>query len=127
MDDLSRKWAEQARYDLDTADAMFNAGRYLYVLFCCQQAVEKTIKSVIVQRTNELPPRIHQLVRLAEVAGLVVDEGQLDFLRELSAYYIPTRYPEAVADLALDVKESKARRVLGQSREFMQWLNSILQ
>jgi HEPN domain-containing protein len=127
MDELARKWAEQGRYDLDTADAMFNAGRYLYVLFCCQQAVEKTIKALIVQRTNQLPPRIHQLARLAEVAGLVVDEGQMEFLRELSTYYIPTRYPEAVADLALDVKESKARRVLGQSREFIQWLSSIMQ
>ncbi|MCX5646598.1 MAG: HEPN domain-containing protein [Phycisphaerae bacterium] len=127
MDDPSRQWAERARYDLDTADAMFKAGRYLYVLFCCQQAVEKILKSVIVQRTNKLPPRIHQLARLAEIAGAAVDEKQMDFLRELSAYYIPTRYPEDIADLALDVKEEKARRVLSQSREFMQWLNSILQ
>lgn len=44
MDDLSREWAERAQYDLDTADAMFKAGRYLYVLFCCQQAVEKVLK-----------------------------------------------------------------------------------
>ena len=41
MDDLSRQWAEQAQYDLDTADAMLKAGRYLYVLFCCHQAVER--------------------------------------------------------------------------------------
>lgn len=125
MDDLSRQWAERAQYDLDTADAMFKAGRYLYVLFCCQQAVEKMLKSVIVQRTGKLPPRIHQLARLVEVAGVAVDERQVDFLRELSAYYIPTRYPEEVADLARDAKEEEARRVLNQSREFIQWLKSI--
>jgi len=127
MDDLSRQWAERAQYDLDTADAMFKAGRYLYVLFCCQQAVEKMLKSIIVQRADELPPRIHQLARLAEVAGVALDDSQADFLRELSAYYIPTRYPEKVADLALDVKEERARQVLSQSREFMQWLSSISQ
>jgi len=104
---------------------MFKAGRYLYVLFCCQQAVEKMLKSVIVQRADELPPRIHRLARLAELAGVAVDEKQVDFLLELSAYYIPTRYPEKAADLALDVKQEKARWVLSQSREFIQWLSSI--
>lgn len=127
MDDLTRKWAEQAQYDLDTADAMSKAGRYLYVLFCCQQAVEKMLKPAIVQRTSKLPPRIHQLARLAELAGVTTDDEQADFLRELGGYYIPTRYPEEVADLALDAKAAKARQVLSQSKEFLQWLRSILQ
>jgi HEPN domain-containing protein len=69
MDDLSQQWVERARYDLDTADAMFKAGRFLYVLFCCQQAIEKALKAVIVKKTGELPPRIHNLLRLAETAG----------------------------------------------------------
>jgi hypothetical protein len=29
----SERWMEQARYDLDTARAMFDSGRYLYVHF----------------------------------------------------------------------------------------------
>jgi len=127
MDDVSRQWAERAQYDLDTADAMFKAGRYLYVLFCCQQAVEKMLKSVIVERTSKLPPRIHQLARLAKIADVAVDDRQVDFLRELSAYYIPTRYPEEIADVAPDVKAEKAQGVLSQSRELVQWLNSISQ
>ena len=55
MDDVARQWAERAQYDLDTADAMFKAGRYLYVLFCCQQAVEKALKAVIVRGTGNCP------------------------------------------------------------------------
>ncbi len=123
MDDISQQWTERAQYDLESANAMFKAGRHLYVLFCCQQAVEKMLKSVVAQRTRELPPRIHKLVRLVEVAGVAVDDRQIDFLRELSAYYVATRYPEDVADL--DVKEEQAKRVLSQSKDFIQWLNSI--
>jgi HEPN domain-containing protein len=124
MDDLSRQWAERAQYDLDTADAMFKAERYLYVLFCCQQAVEKALKAVIVKKTGELPPRIHQLVRLVELARVAAEERQVDFLRELSNYYIPSRYPEEAAELGADVAQEDTRRVLAQSREFIQWLNS---
>ncbi|MCL2035461.1 MAG: HEPN domain-containing protein [Oscillospiraceae bacterium] len=39
-------WLEYAKYDLDTADAMFNAGKWLYVAFMCQQAVEKLVKGL---------------------------------------------------------------------------------
>lgn len=49
-------WLEQGTYDLETARAMLASGRYLYVLFCCQQAVEKTLKALIVHRTGEFPP-----------------------------------------------------------------------
>jgi HEPN domain-containing protein len=51
---------------------------------------------------------------------------QVDFLRELSTYYIPSRYPEEVTNLRPEAKEEKAPQVLGQWREFMEWLKSIL-
>ena len=34
------KWLEMAQYDLETADVMFDSGRYMYVAFMCQQAKE---------------------------------------------------------------------------------------
>ncbi|MBI2266308.1 MAG: HEPN domain-containing protein [Armatimonadetes bacterium] len=122
----SQHWAEQARYDLESARAMLNSGRYLSVLSCCQQAVEKMLKAIISERSQELPPRIHHLARLAEAAAVEMSDDQLDFLRELSAYYIQTRYPEEIPDLASLAKEDEARRVMNQTEEIVQWLNSIL-
>jgi len=37
-------WLDIAEYDLDTAEAMFLSGRWLYVVFMCQQAIEKLCK-----------------------------------------------------------------------------------
>ena len=127
MDDLSRQWAEQARYDLDTADAMFKAGRYLYVLFCCQQAVEKALKAVIVRRTGELPPRVHNLLRLAEVAGIESDAEQARFLGELSGYYIQSRYPEEIKAAGPTITEELAQEVLGKTEQMVKWVLSTLQ
>ena len=56
MSSTEGDWIEQSTYDLETARAMLTSGRYLYVLFCCQQAVEKTLKALIVHRTGEFPP-----------------------------------------------------------------------
>jgi HEPN domain-containing protein len=126
MSESSRHWAEQARYDLDTACSMFKAKRFLYVLFCCQQAVEKILKALIAERAQEFPPRIHHLVRLAEAAAVDLTDEQMDFLRELSAYYIQTRYPEDISDLASQVKSAEAQRVLRETEVMVQWLNSTL-
>ena len=64
-------------------------------------------------------------MRLAEVAGVEVNESQADLLRELSAYYIQSRYPEEIPDLASKVRPDEARRILGQTEGFLQWLSTI--
>lgn len=127
MDDASRQWAEQARYDVGTADAMLKAGRYLYVLFCCQQAVEKAIKAIIVRKTGELPPRVHNLLRLAEVAEIKPDVEQTRFFAELSGYYIQSRYPEEIRAAGSSVTQELARAVLGKTEQTVIWVLSIQQ
>ncbi len=62
MKKASKRWFEQAEYDLDTALAMLESGRYLYVLFCCQQAIEKGLKAVIVEQTGNFPPTATQSI-----------------------------------------------------------------
>lgn len=126
MTGIPQKWAERAAYDLDTARAMLESKRYLYVLFCCQQAVEKMLKAIIAQRSQELPPRGHQLVRLAERAQIPLKEEQADFLRELSTHYIQSRYPEEIADISSQVSAQLAQQVVEKTEEVVQWLTSML-
>ena len=126
MDDLSRQWAERAQYDLDTADAMFKAGRYLYVLFCCQQAVEKMLKAVIAQRTGQCPPRLHNLLRLAEHAGVELDQSQTVLMEDLTRYYIQSRYPEEIPALSRGLDRQRGEQVLKQTEDVLQWLSSML-
>ena len=106
---------------------MFKAGRYLYVLFCCQQAVEKALKSVIVKKTGELPPRIHNLLRLAETAGIESGEEQIDLLTKLSGYYIKSRYPEEIRVAGAAITQGLAREILGGTERTVKWVLSILQ
>ncbi|MBI4560024.1 MAG: HEPN domain-containing protein, partial [Candidatus Hydrogenedentes bacterium] len=88
MNAVAKRWAEQAQYDLETARAMLASHRYHYVLFCCQQAIEKALKALIAEQTREMPPRIHNLLKLAELAKVELEIKRKYFLEELSAYYI---------------------------------------
>jgi HEPN domain-containing protein len=122
MANLHQFWLDQSAYDLETAEAMLKSGRYLYVLFCCQQAVEKKLKALSMKRTNAFPPRLHQLTRLAEAAGCALNEKQEDFLRELSSYYVQSRYPEEIATMGKDVDLGLAEDILKKTREVLQCL-----
>jgi HEPN domain-containing protein len=103
------------------------AGRHLYVLFCCQQAVEKALKAVIVRRTGEFPPRVHNLVRLAQVAEIESDGERLRFLGELSGYYIQSRYPEEIKAAGEAITQELAREVLSKTEQTVTWVLSIRQ
>lgn len=121
------RWAEQARYDLDTARAMLNSSRYLYVVCCRQQAVEKAMKAVIVQKTRDFPPRLHNLPRLAEIGGITINQEREAFMGELSGYYIQTRYPEDIVSLGSALNRETATDVLRRTEEVTQWLLSMLE
>ncbi len=52
-------------YDFDTANAMFDTKRYLYVGFMCHQVIEKALKAYWSNVLDEPPLKIHSLSRLA--------------------------------------------------------------
>jgi len=54
-------WLDIAQYDLQTAEAMLTSGRWLYVAFMCQQAVEKLVKGLFVLYLDDDVPRVHNI------------------------------------------------------------------
>ena len=119
-------WIERAQYDRDTAEAMLKAGRYLYVLFCCQQAVEKALKAIIAKTLGEMPPRIHDLNRLAVKAGLKLTARRAQFFDRLLRYYVRSRYPEDIRRMSTALTRVSAERTFRQTEELLEWLYSLM-
>ncbi len=64
--EIIQKWLDRVEYDMDTARAMLQTKRYIYVIFMCQQAVEKCLKAFLIHRGLEIVP-VHNLRRLCEL------------------------------------------------------------
>jgi HEPN domain-containing protein len=64
MSDKHHEWLKQADYDMDTADAMFTSGRYLYAVFMCHLSIEKSLKGLYSKELAEVPPKTHNLIYL---------------------------------------------------------------
>lgn len=118
------QWIDLAVYDLQTAEAMLASQRYLYVLFTCQQAVEKMLKALIVSVTGRFPRRTHNLVQLAEDAELQLKDEQKRFMEKLGLYYIETRYPEEVNRLAGEIDREIAANIFSETKELISWLEN---
>ncbi|MBT9258269.1 MAG: HEPN domain-containing protein [Clostridiales bacterium] len=65
----TRDWLEIAADEVDVAQAMCDAGRYLYAAFMTQQSAEKAL-NVVIQESVDFPLKIHDLEILAERPGL---------------------------------------------------------
>jgi HEPN domain-containing protein len=123
MDKYISHWLERAEYDLETAMAMLEAKRYLYVAYMCQQAIEKLLKAIIAQHGKENLP-IHNLNRLAELAELSGElrGEQVDLMAELTAYNIEARYGDYKESLSEVVDIQRAKKMYEQTKELFQWL-----
>jgi HEPN domain-containing protein len=123
MDKIVRHWVERAEYDLETAKAMLDSARYLYVAYTCQQAVEKILKAIIAEQNKENLP-IHNLTRLAELAGIKDDFGSdnFDFLAELTPYCIEARYGDYKESISEIIDKEKAKNIYKETKEVFKWL-----
>jgi HEPN domain-containing protein len=98
LEDKFEYWLDIAQYDLETADAMFTTGRWLYVVFMCQQAIEKLCKGLYLFFINDDIPRTHDINSLIskfeDKLLIAIDNNKRMLFAKLSAFYLNNRYPE---------------------------------
>ena len=87
-------WINSANHDLDVAETLFHSGKYDWCLFIAHLVLEKILKGFYVKNIGELPPRTHDLVRMANMAKIEFDEDTLEFLDAVNTFNISTRYPD---------------------------------
>lgn len=118
-----REWLNRARSNVLLAQAQ-GEGIYLEDLcFNTQQAVEKAIKAVLMQRAVEFPyvHDITQLLTLLEQAGQAIPPVVRQAER-LTRFAVFTRYP-GVAPPIRPEEYTEAMRVAG---EVIQWAENLL-
>ncbi|MFP3910896.1 MAG: HEPN domain-containing protein [Desulfobacteraceae bacterium] len=89
-----RYWIDSADHDLDVAESLFDNEKYDWCLFIAHLVLEKVLKGCYVKRKGDFPPRTHDLVKLAVMAEVGLEEEILEFLDTVNTFNISTRYPD---------------------------------
>ena len=122
MTDRVQQWLLQADYDLGTADAMFDTGRYIYAVFMAHLAIEKTLKARYQQVHNEVPPKTHNLMYLLAKNGDELPESMRLPLSMFNEAHIVTRYPEDMVALQKKFNQQLTAELLGTAKEIQTWI-----
>lgn len=120
-------WLDVADYDLETARHMHKSSRYMYTVFMSQQAIEKILKALYIQKFKKEAPFSHNLVYLQGLLKLRTTKKRLEILAELTSYYIEGRYPSYKIKLSKTVDKKKSQETLKTSEEIYRWLKSKIQ
>lgn len=122
-------WLDIAKYDLDTAGVMYDSGRWIYVVFMCQQAVEKLIKGLYLLFIDDNIPRTHNIRAIfEEFEDKLQDSIPSDkyiLFDKLSQYYLNNRYPEYLSKLSSQINETTAKNIITETRETFAWLLTL--
>jgi HEPN domain-containing protein len=126
MVDISKQisfWRDSAKEDWEVARQLVDNGRIRHGLFFSHLALEKILKALVCKNSQDLAPRFHNLSRLTELAGVVLDSGYMDVLAEMNAFHIEGRYPES---LTKPPTKEEALNYIDRAEEVFQWLMNRL-
>jgi HEPN domain-containing protein len=126
MIDIDRQiafWRYSAEEDMTVARDLVHRNRIRHGLFFAHLALEKALKAHVCRLTEDIAPRLHNLVRLAELAELHPKPAQLDILAEMNSFNIEGRYPDT---LSMPPSQESAKHYMTRADEVFQWLIELL-
>ena len=110
------RWLRQAEHDVDVAEKHQAGADYSDACFMAEQASQKALKGFLTAQGRRSIP-IHSVAQLAEECSRIDKDFSNHIVpaRILDQYYIPTRYPDALAPPAVPfesyTKEQGAKAV----------------
>ncbi|MGD9552367.1 MAG: HEPN domain-containing protein [Candidatus Caldatribacteriota bacterium] len=118
----SKNFIKSSEYDLNTAQFMLDTGRYIYVIFMCHLSLEKLLKAIVTEVTQNIPPKSHNLIYLIKLSNIELPKEFIDFIAKINNASIVTRYPEDFSKILDAYPENIAREYLSTTKEIHRWL-----
>lgn len=113
-------WRNGSKEDFEVAELLFSSKKYQHALFFAHLAIEKNIKGHITKKTKNIPPKIHQLIKLAELAGLQPDNKMREFLVAFDVFQIQGRYPVLYKS---KLTQKETRNLMQFAKKVLEWLD----
>lgn len=117
-------WVDGAKEDWEVSGKLLDMDNIRHGLFFLHLTIEKTLKAVYTKRLGQVPPKLHNLAKLAKMAGITLEEAMLETLLVVNTFNIEGRYPEGDSSTLPDKLE--ARKMRKETEELYQWLKSQL-
>lgn len=125
-EDLIRYWIETSEQDYVTMHNLYESKDYHWSLFMGHLVIEKLLKAIYIKNVDTNPPRIHDLLRLADKAKISTTEEQKDLLDLITTFNINARYPDYKRRFYKKCTYEYTTENIKKIKELRLWLLSIL-
>ena len=121
-------WTNTAEYDWTGVEETFESKRYVHCLFWAHLTIEKLAKAHWVKtHQDDIPPRIHNIVRLLELSHIDLGEDVMKFLEMFNRFQLSARYPDYINDMYKVCSKNYTAELLEKVKEVRQCLIEMLQ
>ncbi|WP_168364213.1 HEPN domain-containing protein [Metallosphaera hakonensis] len=126
-----KKWINQAKEDLKTAEILHENGRYYASVFFCHQSVEKGLKALLIKGRKD-PGKTHSLSDLLEIIetdlGVQIPNNVKKAVNQIIPHYTLSTYPDVSDSLPAQIYDAEtSERILRSCKEVLEWLDQNLQ
>lgn len=117
-----RYWLNGAKYDMETARALYEKARYPYALFMGHLALEKLLKAIVVKVTRQHAPYSHSLPLLASKVNMKLPRAFERRLAKFMEFHFEARYPDEQKKFYKKCTEKFTAHNMQQIEEVFTWL-----
>ena len=121
--EMIRHWREGSQKALTASGDLAEKGHYDFALFFGHLALEKLLKSKVVEIVDDFAPRSHDLLYLAGYAKINFDKTQEAQLASINVFNIEGRYAEEKLAFHKQVTKKYAQDWLETINALYVWLS----
>lgn len=126
MDQVAQYWIDEAEEAFTILQHLFEKVDYSYALFFGHLAVEKLLKAAYVLQEKEHAPPIHNLSRLARMAGISLSRERREQLAMITSFNIEARYPDLKRSFRNKCTREFTTEQIKSIQDVMKWLREIM-
>ena len=126
IEKLISYWNQSSDDDFDTMITLFNANKFSWTLFVGHLMIEKLLKAYFVKVKHDYPPYIHNLLRLAELSGLELNEEKKLFFATVTAFNINARYDDYKMSFQKKCTPEYTIKWINELKLHRQWMKELI-
>ena len=124
--ELIKYWIDTSEQDYNTMLNLYKSKDYHWSLFLGHLVIEKLLKAIFVMNVDKNPPRVHDLLRLADISEIKTTEEQKDTLDLITTFNISARYPDYKRNFYKKCNQEFTSSNIEKIKELRIWLLSLI-
>lgn len=125
-DRIIAHWVDSSDSDFKTMTDLFVTRNNHWALFMGHLLIEKLLKALYVKNLNDYPPSIHDLRRLCEKVGVVLDSDRQILFDSISRFNINARYDDYKQSFYKLCTDSFTTEWIEKIIECRKWIKTML-